>query len=237
MSYRKIGIIGGVGPSATILYYRGIIAGYQKRKGDLHFPAIVIHSLDYGQVIEYFEKNTLEVLSEKLVQVIDGLRGSGCSFAVLACNGMHMVFDRVQERSSLPMLNLIECVLKEVKSRRVKRVGLIGTTFAMRSGLYRQPLERSGIECLVPDEPEQDWIMKVINVDLQQTCVPHDTVVRLLKDVDALGERGAEGIILGCTDLPAAITSENSPIPLFDSTKLHVEAILDWSLGITEAIH
>jgi len=231
MNHKRIGIIGGVGPSATILYYRGIIEGYYKIKGDQHFPEVVIHSLDFEEVNGYFKRGELGLLSDKLVRVIEGFQDAGCDFALFACNAMHLVFERVQNRVSLPMLNIIDCVLREVLRQSVKKVGLMGTTFVMESGLYRQPLEQLGIECLQLYEGEQKWIMKVIMGDLQQSRIPHETVARLLKDVQVLKEREAEGVILACTDLPAAITDENSSLPLFDSTKIHVKTILDWSLG------
>lgn len=231
MAYKRIGIIGGVGPSATVLYYQRIIIGYRERRGDEYFPEMVIHSLDMGEINEYFEKEEFGSLSDKLVQAVEGLQKAGCEFALLACNAMHMVFDRVQERISLPMVNLIEAVLGEVKRRKFKRVGLMGTTFVMRHGLYRQPLELSGIQCLLPDKEEQAWIMKAILEDLQNPHIPQETIARLLKNVERLGEQGAEAVILACTDLPVAMSEELSPLPLLDSTKIHVEAILDFALG------
>jgi len=174
MSYKKIGIVGGVGPSATVLYYQQIIEGYRDRIGGTHYPEILIHSLDLGAINEYFYANDLESLSDKLVQTVNGLEKAGCGFALLACNAMHMVFDRVQQRVNVPMVSIIDALLEEVKRHRIKRVGIMGTTFIMRSEVYRRPLERLGIECVQPDEDEQAWIMEAILGDLQHPNIPED---------------------------------------------------------------
>ncbi|MDB4444232.1 amino acid racemase [bacterium] len=231
MNYKRIGIVGGVAPPSTVLYYQQIIEGFQGRLGRDHYPELVIHSLDMGEINQYFNKEDHDALSDKLVQVIDGLSGAGCDFALFACNAMHMVFDRVRQRVQVPMVSLIQAVLEEVHLRQLKSVGLMGTTFVMQGGIYRNPLEESGIKCLLPDEEEQAWIMEVILRDLQLPDIPEETVTRLLKNVERLSEKGADGVILACTDLPVAITEEMSPTPLLDSTKIHVKATLDYALG------
>lgn len=234
MSYKQIGIVGGVGPSATVLYYQQIIEGYRDRIGGTHYPEILIHSLDLGEINEYFYANDLKSLSDKLVQTVKGLEKAGCGFALLACNTMHMVFDRVQQRVNVPMVSIVDAVLEEVKRHRVKRVGIMGTTFIMLSDIYRGPLERLRIECVQLDEDEQVWIMEAILGDLQHPNIPEETVSRLMRDVENLGTQGAEAVILACTDLPVAIREEHSPVLLLDTTKIHVKATLDFALGKNE---
>lgn len=231
MNHKRIGIVGGIGPSATVLYYRGIIDEYQKRKGDLHFPEMVIYTLDYSEVNDHLLKSEHKALANQLVKVIERLQRAGCNFGLFSCNALHLVFDQVQQQVTLPMLSIVECVLQEIKQREIKRVGLIGTTFVMQSGLYSDPLQEGGIECIVPDEREQEWIMEAIQDDLQRYSVPKGTISRLVKDVERLKKQGAEGVILACTDLPVAITERNCSVLLFDSTQIHVKAILDRALA------
>ena len=231
MIYKRIGIVGGVGPSATVLYYQKIIEGFRERKGDEHFPEIFIHSLDLGEIHGYFAGEEYNVLREKLLRTVNGLHQAGCDFALFSCNAMHMVFDWVQKRVKVPMVNLIDAVLKDLSQRQYKKVGLMGTTFVLRSGLYLQPLEKAGIECLMPDQKEQDWIMKAIMDDLQLPVIPEQTIERLMKVVIDFGNQGAEGVILACTDLPVGIKQEKSPISLLDSTEIHVKAVLDFALS------
>jgi len=136
------------------------------------------------------------------------------------------------ETPTNPMLNIIECVLEEVLKKRVRKVGLMGTTYIIRSGIYQRLLDMAEIECLLVDNEEQGWIMNAICQDLQRPPVSATTLARFLRNVDNMSERGAEGLILACTDLPLVVTKENSSIPLFDSTQIHVEAALDLALGL-----
>jgi len=228
---KRIGIIGGVGPSATVLYYQQIIEGFRGRVENTHFPEILIHSLDLMEINNHFYNKDMDSLSDKIEKAVRGLEKAGCAFALLSCNAMHMVFDRVQMRVQVPMVSIIEAVLNEVKQRQLKRIGIMGTTFVMQSTLYRQPLEQSGVQCLLPNEKEQSWIMEAINDDLQLPKIPEETVTRLLMNVENLGAQGAEEILLACTDLPVAISEEKSSIPILDSTSIHVRAILDFAFG------
>jgi aspartate racemase len=231
MASKRIGIVGGIGPSATVLYYQGLIGRYYERMKDQHFPEIVIHSLDFEEINQYFE-NDLGLLADKVAGAVRGLQACGCDFALFACNAMHMVYEDVNRHTSLPLLNIIECVLDEVRKKRVRKVGLMGTTFIVQNGIYQRLLGKSGIECVLVDNEEQIWIMNAICQDLQRPPVPASTLARFSRNVDDMDKRGAEGLILACTDLPLAVTQENSSIPLFDSMKIHVEAALDVALGL-----
>ena len=236
MGYKKCGMIGGVGPAATTLYYNKIIEGFREKIGAGHYPEFLIHSLNLGEVSSLFEREEFEFLGDKLVQTVNGFHEMGCDFAVIACNGLHTVFDYVQERISIPMISIIESVMKEVRQQDYNSVGLLGTTFVMRGPLYRTPLEKVGIECIVPDDLEQEWIMEAIMGDLQLPEVPGKTEDRLMNNVEKLQKRGAEAIILACTDLPVAIKEENTKAILIDSTKIHVRAIINCILGEKEPI-
>jgi len=231
MAYKQIGIVGGVGPSATILYYQQIIESFREREGGENFPEIYIHSLDLGEIHGLFDREEYDLLSNKLISAVKGLEMVGCDFALFSCNAMHIVFDRVCQNVNVPMVSLIQAVMDQVNGRNLKTVGLMGTTIAMRGGLYREPLKKSGVTCLLPDEGEQNWIMDAIMGDLQLSAVPESTVRRLHNNAVSLEENGAEAVILGCTDLPVAINEETSPIPVLDSTKIHVNAIVDFALG------
>ncbi len=228
MRHKRIGIIGGVGPSATVLYYQQIIQGaYELWKGK-HLPEIVIHSLDYEQIKQFFLTDNLKSVTEKVVQSITCLEQCGCNCIIMACNGMHLVFDQIQKVVRLPILSIIDAVMNEIKTHNLSCVGLMGATSVMRSGLYQRPLQHLGIRCLEPSEEEQDWIMKVIIKDLQLPSIPQKTVSRLLNIVEILKKQGSEEIILACTDLPVAVKQEMCEIPLVDSTKVHVKSTLDF---------
>ncbi|MEO8449318.1 MAG: amino acid racemase [Gemmatimonadota bacterium] len=227
MTYRRIGVVGGVGPAVTILYYRLLIEGGQARTGGRQVPEVVIDSLDLNEIGDYFERRDVAALGDRLVRSIMGLERAGCDSVVIACNSMHLVYDRVVGRVSVPVVNLIDATIDETVRAGYRSVGLLAATLVIETGIYRNPLEAKGIECLLPDEAEQGWIMGAIARDLQKPVVPAETVERLLRDVSDLRDRGAEAVILGCTDLPAAITVANSPIPVLDTARIHVDAVLD----------
>jgi aspartate racemase len=230
MDHKRIGIIGGVGPASTLLYYLQIIEGFKEKSGSHHAPEIMIYSLDLAEINDFFNRKDFISLADKLVRIINGMSEMGCDFALFACNAMHQVFNDVASRVSIPMINLIEAVKREILERKFKKVGLLGTTFVMQTGIYRDGLAEAGVECLVPEESEQDWIMTAILGDLQKPEIPPDTVDRLKNDIIQMGEQGAEGVILGCTDLPVAVNQNNSPLAVLDSTEIHVRAIIDYAL-------
>ncbi len=228
MSYKRIGIVGGVGPSATVLYYKQIIQeAYELWKGK-YLPEIVIHSLNYEEIKQLFLTENLKSVTVKLVKSITCLEKCGCNCIIMACNGMHLVFEQVQQAVRLPILSIIDAVINEIKTHNISCVGLMGTTPVMQSGLYQKPLQHLGIRCVEPSDEQQHWIMKVILKDLQLPSIPEQTFTRLLNTVEILKKQGSEEIILTCTDLPVAIKQDMCSIPLIDSTKVHVKAALDY---------
>lgn len=222
---RRIGVVGGVGPAATILYYRMLIEGGRARTG--RFPEIVVDSLDLNEIEGYLGRRDLDTLANRLVRSVAGLGDAGCDSVIIACNAMHLAYDRVAARVTVPMVNLIDSAIEATVRRGYRTVGLLASTFVTTSGIYQHPLEARGIKCLKPGDAEQDWIMKTILGDLQESVVPAATVARLIQNVRALRDQGAEAVVLGCTDLPAAITEANSPIPVLDTARIHVDAVLD----------
>jgi aspartate racemase len=230
MENKHIGIIGGVGPASTVLYYQQIIKGFQEKSGSQHVPEIMIYSLDLAEINDFFSQEDFKSLADRLVGIINGMSEMGCDFALFACNAMHQVFNDVASKVSIPMINLIEAVKGEILERKFNKVGLLGTTFVMQTGIYRDGLAAAGVGCLVPDESEQDWIMAAINEDLQKSEIPPATIDRLKNYIIRMDEQGSEGVILGCIDLPVAVNQNNSPLPVFDSTEIHVRAIIDFAL-------
>jgi len=227
VSVPRIGVIGGVGPAATILYYRLILDGAQERVGGRRRPEIVLYSLDHSRVDDYLEGMLLDQLAGYLIGAIGSLEAAGCDAAVIACNSMHLVYEEVAARTKIPMVNIVDAALDATVRRGFRAVGLLATTFVVKSRLYHRALESRGIRPAVPNNDEQDWIMEAILDDLQGPIVPPATVERLLANVVALEEQGAEAVMLACTDLSVAITEANSPLPVIDTARIHVDAVLD----------
>ncbi len=226
MRPRRIGVIGGVGPAATVLYYRLLIEGLLARSAGRVGGEVVIDSLDLQQFERWFQRRDEEALAERVGRAVEGLAQAGCDSVVMACNSMHVVYDRVAAGATVPIVPLIDVVADEAERRGLSRLGLLAATFTVRTGLYAGALAARGIECLVPPDPEQAWLMKAILEDFQRPVVSDAAMARLLDLARALAARGAEAIALGCTDLPAGF-EVISPIPVLDGARLHVEAVLD----------
>jgi len=226
MKYKRIGIIGGVAPAATTLYYHQIIRECKNRTGTHDAPEILIYSLNLEEINSFFIKKEYGPLIVKLVTIIQGMAAMGCDFAALSCNTLHMVFDSVAKQVKIPIINIIEAVKQEMLIQEYSCVGLLGTTFVMQEGIYRDRIKAVDVNCIVPAMDEQEWIMTSILDDLQKPEIPIGTVNRLLDTIKSFKEQGAQAVILGCTDLAVAITRKNSPLPLLDSTEIHVQAIV-----------
>jgi aspartate racemase len=226
MTRRRIGVVGGVGPAATILYYRLLIQRAREIAPGSGSVEIVIDSLDLDEITEMFRERALDRLGQRMARSLMTLEASGCDSIAIACNSMHMAFDRAAPAVKVPVISIVDAVLDATTRGGYRSVGLLATTFVMQSGLYRDPLELRGVRCVEPSEAEQEWIMAAILDDLQRATVPATTVERLLGIVADLGRRGAEAVVLGCTDLPVAITDANSPLPVLDTARIHVDAVL-----------
>lgn len=224
MTRRRIGVVGGVGPAATILYYRLLIA--RAREIDPGSMEIVIDSLDLEEITGMFRDRALDRMGERLARAMVTLEEAGCDSIAIACNSMHMAFDRAASAVKVPVISIVDAVLEATTRGGYRSVGLLATTFVMQSGLYRDPLEARGVRCVEPSAAEQEWIMAAILDDLQRPTVPPATVERFVTIVTDLARRGAEAVILGCTDLPVAITDANSPLPVLDTARIHVDAVL-----------
>ena len=226
MTRRRIGVVGGVGPAATMLYYRLLIQRAREIALGSGSLEIVIDSLDLDEITAMFRDRALDRLGQRMARSLVTLEASGCDSIAIACNSMHMAFGRAAPAVKVPVISIVDAVLDATTRGGYRSVGILATTFVMQGRLYRDPLEFRGVRCVEPSEAEQEWIMAAILDDLQRATVPATTVERLLAIVAGLARRGAEAVILGCTDLPVAITDANSPLPVLDTARIHVDAVL-----------
>lgn len=224
MTRRRIGVVGGVGPAATVLYYRLLIERAKEiAPGSLE---IVIDSLDLDEITGMFRDRAIDRLVPRLSRALVTLESAGCDSIAIACNSMHMAFSQAAPAVKVPVISIVDAVLEATARGGYRSVGLLATTFVMQSRLYRDPLEARGVSCIEPSDADQEWIMAAILDDLQRATVPAATVERFVAIVADLAGRGAQAVILGCTDLPVAITDANSPLPVLDTARIHVDSVL-----------
>jgi aspartate racemase len=223
---KTLGIIGGIGPESTIEYYRRIHALYGQRVLDGSAPSIIINSIDNKKLLAFVEANELDELAGYLTREVEKLGRAGATFALLAANTPHLVFDAVARQSTIPLMSIVEVACDAAKARGLKRLGLLGTRFTMQSSFYRDALSDQRIELAVPSEEEQAWVHNKYMRELLKGIVLPETRERLMTIIKTLKERSQiDGVILGGTELSLILRDETAfGIQILDTTQIHVEA-------------
>jgi len=228
--HKTIGILGGMSPESTVAYYEYITRTYTDRFGDYGYPEILIYSVSFQTYVDWPREDRWDLVAEGLSKAARRLAGAGADFVLIATNTMHIVFDEVEASVNVPMLSLLDAVGEAVQERHIDTVGLLGTAFTMEKLFYRERLAEKGIAVLVPDSADRTLVNDVIYDELVSGEIrdaSRDTFVRIIND---LMGRGAEGVILGCTEIPLLVRKEDVGIPLFDTTEIHAEAALRYAV-------
>ena len=213
---KTIGILGGLGPESTVSYYTYITRAYYALRKDYAYPDILISSLSFQRVIDA-DYETPEIVRE----AICGLANAGADFVVAACNSIHTVYDEVSRDIPIPWISIMDATAERILAASITRVGLMGTRVTMQKGFYQNALARRGIETITPPAEAQEKINRIIFDELVIARVASDSKRFLANCVSDLTENGAEGVVLGCTELPFSIKQETTPVPLFDTAAIH----------------
>lgn len=224
---RTLGLIGGTGPESTIEYYRLLVAKYREQ-ADGHSPPLIINSIDLKQMIEWMTAGELSQVADALVVEIEKLHRAGADLASLTANTPHIVFDELQQRSSLPLISIVEATCDEVRRRGLKTVGLFGTRFTMQAPFYPAVFSRAGLNLVLPNDEEQDYIHEIYLGELLKDVFLPETRSRLLQIADEMKRRdNIEALILGGTELPLLLRDEqHNDLPLLDTTRIHVDRLV-----------
>jgi len=227
-----IGVIGGIGPESTIDYYRLLIEVYQQRRTDGSYPAVIINSVDLGQMIRLVAANDLAALEALILVELDRLARSGATIGLLAANTPHIVYDALEKSSPLPLVSIVETTCSAAKRAKFKRVGLFGTRFTMQGGFYQKVFHREGIEIVIPSEPEQADLHARYMGELVKGNFTAETRERAVTVARRLHkDHGIEALILGGTELPLLLRGATGlDLPLLDTTRLHVEHVVTLAL-------
>jgi aspartate racemase len=223
---KTLGIIGGIGPESTIEYYRRINALYRERIRDGSAPSIIINSIDMKKLLGLVEANELDELTRYLTAEVEKLARGGATFALLAANTPHLVFDAVAQRSPIPLISIVETTCKAAKAAGLERLGLLGARFTMRSSFYRDVLSEQQIELVVPNEKEQAYVHDKYMQELVQGIILPETRARLMTIIKTLKERSQiDGVILGGTELSLILRDDTVfGVQILDTTQIHVKA-------------
>jgi aspartate racemase len=221
-----LGMIGGLGPESTIEYYENIIELYRARRRDGSYPQFIINSVDLKKGIDFIAANDLTGMANYLLEEIGKLARAGADFGLIAANTPHIVFDDVASKSPIPLISIVEVTCAAAKARGLKRLGLFGTRFTMQGNFYPKVFSREGIELIVPDPDDQEYIHeKYLNELVPGNFLP-ETRAGLLAIVDRLKNKiDIDGVILAGTELPLILRDEtHKGIPFLNTMKIHAEA-------------
>jgi aspartate racemase len=226
---KTLGIIGGVGPESTIDYYKNIIAIYRERQPDGSYPQFVINSINLQKGIDFLEVNDLAGMTDFLLNEIEKLPQAGADFGIIAANTPHIVFDEVAARSPIPFISIVEATCAHAKLRGFKRLALFGTRYTMRADFYQRVFTREGIELVVPDPKDQDYIHEKYFAELVPGIFLPETRENLLAIVDRMKSKiDIEGVVLAGTELALILRDEShNGIALLDTGKIHCEAAVN----------
>lgn len=228
--HKKIGILGGMTPESTVTYYRHIFRRYHELFGNLDYPETIIYDVSFQRFSDWMGVEDWESIEEALLSGLTSLKAAGADFAIIATNTMHILFDSLQSRSPLPLLSIMDATAEAIKEEGMERVGLLGTRFTMEKSFYKDGLAKHGIDSLVPEKEERDYVNKVIFEELSIGQIIPESRNEYLNIIESLVEKGAEGIVLGCTEIPLLITPEHTSVKLFDTTIIHAEKALQYAL-------
>jgi aspartate racemase len=230
-THKKIGILGGMSPESTVEYYRYITRSYTERFGDYGYPEIIIYSVSFQPYVDWPENDHWDMVARGLSEAAQKLEAAEADFIIIATNTMHLVFDEVQASVNIPMLSLLDAVGEAILARGIKTVGLLGTKFTMEKTFYQDALVRKGITVLVPDEGDREYVNGVIYNELVAGQIRDESRAGFVTVINKLAERGAAGVILGCTEIPLLVSEADAGMPLFDTTAIHAEAALNYALA------
>lgn len=228
---KTIGLIGGISWESTLEYYRVINQYTKERLGGFHSAKVVLYSVDFAEVEVRQHQGKWDELSGLMIDAAQRVERAGAELLVICANTMHKMADDVQKNIHIPIIHIGDITAEAVKSRSIKKVGLLGTRFTMEQDFYKQRLVRKhGLEVIIPEEKEREDIHSILYNELCLGEIKERSKGTFQTIIAGLEARGAQGIILGCTEIPLLVSQEDYKIPLFDTTTLHARAAVDFAL-------
>jgi aspartate racemase len=228
---KVIGLLGGMSWESTVLYYQIINGEIKSRLGGLHSAKIVLYSVDFHEIEQLQHAGDWEQAGHLLLEAAQAVERAGAEFLVICTNTMHKVAPTIERAITIPVLHIADATAATIKESGIQTVGLLGTRFTMEEDFYVGRLrDRHRLDVLVPEEDDREQVHRIIydELCLGQVLNPsRETYGRVIR---GLVERGAEGIILGCTEISMLVGPEDSPVPVFDTTEIHALTAAEWSL-------
>jgi aspartate racemase len=229
---KPIGLIGGLTYVSTIEYYRFLNELANEKLGGSEAPEIIMYSLNFGEIRKLTEEDDWKNISTIVCNTAKTIEGDGAACLLIGANTMHKIADEVQAVINIPVIHIAEAVAKEIVKHGLKKVGLLGTRYTMQLGFYAERLAKYGIETIIPDQDDVEFVNWTIYNEFSKNVFSQETKSKYLTIISKLKSRGAEGIIEGCTEIPLLLSQADCDIPLFDTAKIHSAAGVDHVLSL-----
>lgn len=227
---KTIGLIGGMSWESTVSYYRLINEAVKTRLGGLHSAKLLLYSVDFAEIEDCQARGEWVRSGEILTDAAQRLERAGADFIVICTNTMHKVVPQMRGGIGIPILHIAEATVDALKQRGIARVGLLGTKYTMTQAFYREVVEQGGIEVLIPNERDVETVNRVIYEELCLGQIRDQSREEFIRIIDELKSKGAQGVILGCTEIGLLVKQEDTSLPVFDTTVIHAEAAVQRAL-------
>lgn len=232
MNMKTIGMIGGMSWESSAEYYRIANQAAKERLGGLHSAKILMHSLDFAEIEEMQVAGRWDELAAILAASVLRLETGGADFAMICTNTMHRDFEIIAAATRLPMLHIADATGTALKNAGIRKTGLLGTKFTMEQDFYKERIRRNfGIETVIPGNAAREKVHRIIYDELCKGIILDESREEFKVAIHEMVNEGAEGVILGCTEIPLLIKSADSPVPVFDTTSIHARAAVEMALA------
>lgn len=221
---KTIGLIGGITPMSTILYYQILNDLSAEKYTEKSSCKVVINSFNFAEISEHQSNSRWDLLDEMMADSGKALQAAGADCILICANTMHLCIEAVRNVVNIPVIHIAEATAEQINAKGLKKVALLGTKYTMEKTFYTDILTREGIETIIPNEEDRDLIHHVIYTELAKGELNPDSKKKYMEIIEKLIGEGAEGIILGCTEIPLLIKQSDVSVPVFDTTEIHAEA-------------
>lgn len=229
---KKIGLVGGTGPESTLMYYKELNSRIDKLTGGKAMPDIAIESVNFRRAWEYVTTADYEKLSDYLAEKVNSLYNGGAEIISLTAATMHIVMDELAAKTKAELISIPKIISDEVVSLGMKKVGLLGTIFTMEQDYMKKDLMDAGVEVYIPEKEDRELVAKRIYEELEVGIVKESTLQEFVDIINKMKkDNGIEAVILGCTELPLLLNSENTPLPCLDSVEIHIRKLIELAMS------
>jgi len=227
-----IGLIGGMSWESSAEYYRIINEKIKEKLGGLHSVKSLMYSVDFEEIERLQHQGKWQELTEIMIDAAKKLENGGADFIVICTNTMHKMADEIQKNVKIPLLHISDATAEKIKNKGIKKVGLLGTKFTMEEDFYKGRLiDKYDLQVLIPNESERQIVHDVIYKELCLGIVNLKSKEKFIEIIKNLVSNGAEAVILGCTEIPLLIKQDDVKIPIFDTTRIHAKAAVNYSIS------